>query len=218
MLTTDGYTGVVRQRLYETRARVMEHQQVGPGQALVGLRSDNVALTPMTLCVAVTQIEHATLPMIRDFCRHADAYAKRLAGGGVGWVSGACTIAAVVCARSDHDAQVFAGQQTQVGWGTTLRPVLVDLSTGNVNTWLGTQFVGALAMGFVRDNVRRYFPLPAEAGARLNAGPPPGPQAPPGHPGPPPQGPPHGAPPYGGHPQVPRPPGPPHPPYPPQRH
>uniref|UniRef100_UPI00082F98BC hypothetical protein n=1 Tax=Nocardiopsis trehalosi TaxID=109329 RepID=UPI00082F98BC len=206
-MRTDQYTDVVRRRLYATRSRVLEDQRVGPGSAMVGVRSETVALTPMDIYVVVTQVDTATGPMVRDFCAHADAYAKRMAGGTVGWVTAASTIAAVVANRSDHEAQVFAGQQTQVGFGTTLRPVLVDLSTGNVVCWLGDRIVGALVMSSVNTNVRRHFPLPAEASAELAGPPAAGPQHPGAHPGPHPgpQGPPppapHGAagpPPAGG--------------------
>ncbi|MFC3998063.1 hypothetical protein ACFOVU_19190 [Nocardiopsis sediminis] len=189
-MRTDQYTDVVRRRLHSTRARVMEDQPVGPGRALVGVRSENVVLTPMTIYIVVIQADVATGAMVRDFCRHADAYAKRMAGGGVGWVSAASTIAAVIANRSDPEAQAFAGQQTQVGWGTTLRPVLVDLGTGNVVCWLGQQFVGALAMDSVNTNVRSHFPLPAEARAEIGAAPGGPPPAPHGHPAPPPPPPP----------------------------
>ncbi|MFC4563700.1 hypothetical protein ACFO4E_17690 [Nocardiopsis mangrovi] len=193
-MRTDQYTDVVRRRLHSTRARVLEDQQVGPGTALVGVRSENVALTPMNIYIVVIQADFAHGAMVRDFCRHADAYAKRMAGGGVGWVSAASTIAAVVAGGSDPEAQAFAGQQTQVGWGTTLRPVLVDLGTGNVVCWLGNQFVGALAMSTVNTNVRSHFPLPADARAEIG-GPPPAPH---GRPAPPPPPPP--APQQGGYP------------------
>ncbi|TDQ52929.1 hypothetical protein [Actinorugispora endophytica] len=209
MLTPDQYTEAVRRRLHGTRARVMEDQQVGPGRVLVGIRSENVMLTPVSTYVVVARTEFATGAMLRDFCRHADAYARRLAGGGVGWVSGACTIAAVVAGGADHDAQQFAGQQAQVGWGTTLRPVVVDLGSGNVVTNLSTGFVGALAVNSVNENVRRYFPLPAEAYAELGhargGAPGRGPSAPHPHQTPHQTRPPHGAPP----PHAPQPPPPP---------
>ncbi|WP_415840327.1 hypothetical protein, partial [Nocardiopsis gilva] len=170
MMRTDQYIDVVRRRLYSTHSRVMENQRVGPGTALVGLRSENVALTPMSISIAVISAEFATGPMLRDFCRSASSAAYAMAGGGVGLVKGACTIAAVVADRSDPEAQQFAGQKTQVGFGTTLRPVLVDLGSGNVVCWLGSQFVGALAMDMVNTNVRRHFPLPAQARAEIGGG------------------------------------------------
>lgn len=172
---TEQYLDVVRRRLYATRARVLEQQPLGPGRAMVGIRSETVGLSPMSVYIIVVPADVATGAMMRDFCQHAAAYTTAAAGAGVGFVTAACTIAAVVANTSDQDAQMFAGQQTQVGFGTTMRPVLVDLSSGNVVCWLGTQFMGALAMDSVNTNVRRHFPLPAQARAELPPGPPPGP-------------------------------------------
>ncbi|GAB3211075.1 hypothetical protein ACQEU5_07555 [Marinactinospora thermotolerans] len=205
MMRPDQYTEVVRRRLYAARARVTEEQRLGPGTALVGLLSDTVALSPVTLCLAVTRAEVATAPMLRDFCGHAAAHTRAVVGGGVGLLEGACTIAAVVAVHSDPPAQAAASAKTAVGFGTMLRPVLVDLSTGTVHTWTGTRLLGLAAMGYIRDSVRRLLPPPGEALAELGGptrpvGPPhpPGPSGhdgrfgprpqPPGHwpPGPPP--------------------------------
>ncbi|PRY00982.1 hypothetical protein [Allonocardiopsis opalescens] len=185
MISTRQYVDAVAQRMQGRGARIYE-QQVGPMHALVGVKSDfaALALSPMQVYVVVCELGHASGHAVTNFGLQAQNHAKAAVGGGRGFTTGVVTVAGIIAESSDPDAQTRAAAPTQMSFGSTLRPVLVDVGTGQVHTWTGTQFVGAAVMGFIRDQVHAFFPSPAEVAQRAG-GPAPGPHPHPQQPMPP---------------------------------
>jgi hypothetical protein len=179
----NAYISVVAQRVQMARGTVQQ-AQVGPMPALVGdvYSSSLAAMGNLRLCVVAAVFSEVNAFVVRDFGAHAGQFATRTTQGTLGFGTALLTVVGFVTNRVTPDGIQAATSKPGMQFAQTTRPVVVDLATGALHTFTGTQLWGLAMQNTFKQKVRETFPTPAEAFAQLQqqSAPPPGYQPPPG--------------------------------------
>lgn len=160
--TPDAYVEAVRTAMVRDKCEISS-AQIGPVQALVGHRSEfrvSWMFTRLHLLTVIAATQAITEAAIRDFVEQVDGYAKATKGQWRGMQSGVASFAALVATQADDAAKAFAEGKPKMGFAAMVRPAVVDLSTGGVHTFRGSQALGRVYQSYLRDKAELYLPLP----------------------------------------------------------
>jgi hypothetical protein len=173
----NAYISVVAQRVQMARGTVQQ-AQVGPVPAVVGdvYSSSLAAMGNLRLCVVAAVFAEVNAFVVRDFGAHASQFATRTTQGTLGFGTALLTVVGFVTNRVTPDGIQAATSKPGMQFAQTTRPVIVDLATGALHTFTGTQLWGLAMQNTFKQKVRETFPTPAEAFAQLQQGHPPGAQ------------------------------------------
>jgi hypothetical protein len=160
----NAYLSVVAQRIQALRGTVQQ-AQVGPMQALVGdvYSSSLAAMGNLRLCVVAAAFSHVNAFVVRDFSMHANQFAMRTTRGTLGFGTALLTVVGFATQSVAPDGAAIANAKPDMQFAATTRPVVVDLASGQLHTFTGTQLWGLAMQGTFRQKVRETFPTPAEA-------------------------------------------------------
>lgn len=164
----NAYLSVVAQRIQAQHGTVQQ-AQVGPMQALVGdVYSTSVAaMGNLRLCVVAVSLAEVNGFVVRDFGAHASNFATRTTQGTLGFGTALLTVVGFVTHRVTPDAVAAATAKPGMQFAATTRPVVVDLASGALHTFTGTQIWGLAMQNTFKRKVQETFPTPAEAYAQL---------------------------------------------------
>ena len=164
----NAYLSVVAQRVRMAHGNVQQ-AQVGPVQALVGdvYSSSLAAMGNLRLCVVAAAFAEVNAFVVRDFGAHASQFATRTTHGTLGFGTALLTVVGFVSPRVTPDAAAAAAAKPGVQFAASTRPVVVDLTSGQLHTFTGTQLWGLAMQNTFKQKVRETFPTPAEAFAQL---------------------------------------------------
>ncbi|WP_163511304.1 hypothetical protein [Fodinicola acaciae] len=221
MLTGEEYLQAVAMRVARVNAQGYQ-AQVGPMNAFVANMYDGAGavMGQVHFCLVAASFPEVNAFIVGDFSQHAAQHAHQATNGVRGLGTAVITLVGLVSPVVRPDAVAAATAKPKNVWGGEIRPVVVDLSSGQVHMFTGTKFYGMALQGMIKGRAQASFPPPPQAEQDLRqfgapggppagqpAGPQPGPAAgpPPGpYAGPPPG--PHAGPPAGMPPQPPYPP------------
>lgn len=136
-------------------------EQIGQAMALIGHRAEfrvSWMLTRLHLLTVVAAVDTVTEADIRDFVTEVDSYAKATKGRLRGMQSGVVSFAALVSSQVDSGAKEFAEQKPKAAFAAQVRPVVIDLATGQAHTFQGTQQWGRIYQSYLRQKVALYLP------------------------------------------------------------
>jgi hypothetical protein len=164
----NAYLSVVAQRIQAQHGTVQQ-AQVGPLQALVGdvYSSSVAAMGNLRLCVVAVSLAEVNGFVVRDFGAHASQFATRTTQGTLGFGTALLTVVGFVSHRVTPDAIAAATAKPGIQFAASTRPVVVDLASGQLHTFTGTQIWGLAMQNTFKRKVRETFPTPAEAYAQL---------------------------------------------------
>lgn len=164
----NAYLSVVAQRVQLARGTVQQ-APVGPMPALVGdvYSSSLAAMGNLRLCVVAAVFAEVNAFVVRDFGAHAGQFATRTTQGTLGFGTALLTVVGFVTNRVTPDGIQAATAKPGAQFAQSTRPVVVDLATGALHTFTGTQLWGLAMQNTFKQKVRETFPTPAEAFAQL---------------------------------------------------
>jgi hypothetical protein len=164
----NAYLSVVAQRIRANHGNVQQ-AQVGPVPALVGdvYSSSLAAMGNLRLCVVAAALPEVNAFVVRDFALHASQFATRTTQGTLGFGTALLTVVGFVSHRVAPDAVAAATAKPGMQFAATTRPVVVDLTSGQLHTFTGTQLWGLAMQNTFKRKVFETFPMPAEAFAIL---------------------------------------------------
>ncbi len=165
----NAYLSVVAQRIQAQKGTVQQ-TQVGPLSALVGdvYSASVAAMGNLRLCVVAVALADVNAFVVRDFTAHANQFAMRSTMGTLGFGTALVTAVGFVSPRVTPDAIAAATAKPGMQFAATTRPVVVDLTSGGLHTFTGTQMWGWAMQSTFRRKIFEAFPTPAEAYAQLH--------------------------------------------------
>lgn len=168
MIDPNTYISVVAQRVQMARGTVQQ-AQVGPVTALVGdvYSSSLAAMGNLRLCVIAAVFPEVNGFVVRDFGAHAGQFATRTTRGTLGFGTALLTVVGFVTTRVTPDAVPAATAKPGMQFAQTTRPVVVDVASGALHTFTGTQLWGLAMQNTFKHKVREMFPTPAEVFAQV---------------------------------------------------
>jgi hypothetical protein len=168
VMDPNAYLSVVAQRIRGSHGNVQQ-AQVGPVQAMVGdvYSSSLVAMGNLRLCVVAVALPEVTGFVVRDLGAHASQFATRTTQGTLGFGTALLTVVGLISHRVTPDAAAAANAKPGIQFAASTRPVVVDLTTGALHTYTGTQLWGLAMQNTFKRKVAETFPTPAEAYAIL---------------------------------------------------
>jgi hypothetical protein len=164
----NAYLAVVAQRVQYARGTVQQ-VQVGPLSAMVGdiYQPALAAMGNLRVCVVAASVDEVNGFVVNDFVAHASQFATRTTRGTLGFGAALLTLVGLVSHRVTPDAVAVATAKPGIQFAATSRPVVVDLASGQLHTFTGTQLWGLAMQNTFRQKAREMFPAPAEAYAQM---------------------------------------------------
>ncbi len=162
MLTNDAYLAAVAQRIQFGRGQLYQ-AQIGPLTALVGNIFDGVGpMGQMHTCVIAAGLPEVNGFIVQDFALRASQHAAQATTGIKGFGTAVVTLVGLVSPVVRPDAVPVAVRKPAMEWGGSTRPVVVDLTTGQIHTFTGTQLNGWMLQGAIRSKTQMMFPPPGQ--------------------------------------------------------
>jgi len=166
VLTPDQYLSVVTERIQRTGGQLRQ-VPIGPVTAVIGLFTESVMLSTMNYAIVAAPLPEINAAALHSFTGQATQVARANVVGSVGWTAASVVIAGLVGTRVYPDAAQVAAAKSSNQWGGETRMVAIDLSSGQVHTFLGTKMWGAAMHSSINAKVTFGFPQPAEAYAQF---------------------------------------------------
>jgi hypothetical protein len=168
VMDPNAYLSVVAQRIRAAHGTVGQ-APVGPVQAFVGdaYSSSVAAMGKLRLCVVAVTLPEVNGFAVRDFSAHASQFAAQTTRGTLGFGTALLTVVGLVSHRVTPDAVAVATAKPGIEFASTTRPVVVDLGSGQLHMYTGTQLWGLAMQNMIKRKIRETFPTPAEALAEL---------------------------------------------------
>lgn len=161
MLSTYDYMSVVAYRIQSDGGQVIQ-AQIGPLQAWAGqIYKGAGPISQIHYCVVVAGLNEVNGFVVDDFSRQATQYANHTTNGIRGFGTAVVTLVGLVAPVVHPDAVQAATASPRADMGGTTRPVVVDLTSGQVSMFTGTQLLGLALQGMIKSKAQSLFPPPA---------------------------------------------------------
>jgi hypothetical protein len=146
---------------------------VGPITAMVAnmYAGAGAVLGQMHFCLVAATFQEVNAFIVKDFSSHAAQHASQVTTGVKGMGTAVITLVGLVSPVVHPDAIPVAKAKPGLQWGGETRPVVVDLSTGQVHMFTGTKLYGLVLQRAIRSRAQAMFPPPAEAELELRNNP-----------------------------------------------
>ncbi|GAA1720841.1 hypothetical protein GCM10009765_81360 [Fodinicola feengrottensis] len=172
MLSGEDYLSAVAIRASRNKGKLYT-APIGPINAMVAnmYAGAGAALGQIHFCLVAATVPEINAFVVKDFSSHAAQHARQATNGVKGMGTLIVTLAGLVSPVVQPDAIPAATAKPELDFGAEKRPVVVDLSTGQVHMFTGTKFVGLVMQRAIRKRAQMLFPPPAEAEADLRDNP-----------------------------------------------
>ncbi len=138
-------------------------QQWGGQSVLVAHRAEfklRWMATKLHLFVIACEMPEVSVDHIIAFDQTAAQFARDNKGGmPLGFQTGVAVFPALVSARVDPNAGLWAAERQRVNFACMSRPVVVDTSRATVSQFRGSVALGAVYSGYLKAKSAQYFPL-----------------------------------------------------------
>ncbi|WP_459545916.1 hypothetical protein [Nocardia sp. X0981] len=154
------YLAAVTHNMGRGRLRITQHW-LGPVWSVIGVGSAVAnAMNPIELAVCVGHVTDLTHPVVGDFTRQVDQFAKSIRRRGFLGVKGGSTAVAALVSERVHPGALQAVINKPMSFGAVVVPAVVDLGQRQLHIAANTPMVGAAMWGGVREQARNYLPDP----------------------------------------------------------
>jgi hypothetical protein len=168
MIDADTYVSAVVRRLEQACGQV-RRARVGPVDSMIGdfYEGSLIARGHIHFTVVIAPLATVNGHAVRDFARHVHQWAIRSTHQVPGGRTEVVNFAALVSPQVHPDAVSAAVAKPPLQAVGTTRPVVIDLTTGQVHTFTGTRFLGWALQDTIRAKRHLFLPPPAELAGHL---------------------------------------------------